>query len=206
MLAMAARREAHEGDWLIAKCQTAGIGREGRRWVSPFGNFYGSTLIRLNAEDHMSSSLALVAGIAVASAIGVPSILKWPNDLMIDGAKLAGILLERHGDDVVVGIGINVVSAPTVPGRSVTCLADHGMMFDEIRVFDAVHETLAAWRSVPLSEIIDRWLAHAHSIHTPLRANGIEGRFAGLNESGALRLALPDGAIHVIHTGDVFLI
>lgn len=119
-----------EGQWLIADRQSAGRGRAGRQWRDGLGNFMGSTCARARAGDPPAPTLSLVAGVALHRAIramGVTApdmLLKWPNDVMVDGAKLAGILLERQGDAVVVGIGVNLVAAPVVPDRPTVALAD----------------------------------------------------------------------------------
>ena len=120
---LALGRDAREGDWLVARRQTAGRGRAGRQWEDGAGNFMGSTVVVLRPGDPLPQTLALVAGLATAEAIAaVPrapdAMLKWPNDLLVDGAKLAGILLERAGETVVIGIGVNLIRAPAVAGRA----------------------------------------------------------------------------------------
>ncbi|MFN2260234.1 MAG: biotin--[acetyl-CoA-carboxylase] ligase, partial [Parasphingopyxis sp.] len=113
-----AREGAAEGLWLRAERQTRGKGRRGRSWDSPAGNLYASTLVRLRDGDPAAASLALVAGVALwdalAGALGDAQglQLKWPNDLLLGGAKLAGILLEREGEAVIVGCGVNLARHP----------------------------------------------------------------------------------------------
>lgn len=116
MLALAAAGAA-EGLWLRADYQTGGRGRQGRVWQSPPGNFYGSTLVRLRGGDPAAATLALVAAVALEEAVriyapGADVAIKWPNDLLLGEAKLAGILLERADDAVVVGIGVNLAHHP----------------------------------------------------------------------------------------------
>jgi BirA family biotin operon repressor/biotin-[acetyl-CoA-carboxylase] ligase len=113
---------ALEGDWLIALEQEAGRGRQGRAWVSAPGNFYGSTPVQLRPNDPPAPSLSLAAGLALVEAIdvavpGQTLMLKWPNDALLLGRKLAGILLERTGDRVAVGFGVNLTTAPTLADR-----------------------------------------------------------------------------------------
>src|SRR5438093_256869 len=117
-VALFAREGAPEGLWLRAEQQTGGRGRQGRTWLSPPGNLYASTLVRLTAGDPPAATLSLVAGVALhqvtqAYAPEVPLQLKWPNDLLANGAKLAGILLERHEDAVIAGFGVNLAEYPT---------------------------------------------------------------------------------------------
>ncbi|GGB34131.1 biotin--[acetyl-CoA-carboxylase] ligase [Sphingomonas metalli] len=215
----AARHGAAEGSWLRAERQTAGRGRHGRDWVSPTGNLYASTLVRLRRSDPPAPTLALVAGIAVQEAVSVflpgATRLKWPNDLLADGAKLAGILLERADDAVVVGIGVNIAHHPDLSDRPTTSLADRGEACDATLVFDVLREGfarwLARWRGEGLAKIRARWLADAHPIGTPLSLRApdgslVEGLFDGLDPDGALTLRLAGGGRRVIHAGDVFLI
>ena len=96
--------------------------------MSVAGNFYGSTLVQLRPDDPPAPSLSLVAGLALIEALdvavpGQPLVLKWPNDLMLSGKKLAGILLERAGERVVLGFGVNLAAAPQLPDRQAASLA-----------------------------------------------------------------------------------
>lgn len=170
----------------------------------------------------MAATLALVAAVAIEDAvraclpdIGTRLVLKWPNDLLIDGAKLSGILLERTGDAVVIGMGINLASAPDLSDRATTALGDHGVTVSpktmQALLADAMTRWLAIWREQGLSAIITRWEARAHPRGTALTARlpdgqALTGAFDGLASDGALRLGLADGSCHVIHAGDIFLI
>lgn len=218
MLARAAQGAA-EGEWLRADRQTAGRGRQGRGWESPPGNLFASTLVRLRPSDPQAATLALVAAVALDEAVAVflPSAgtLKWPNDLLIGGAKLSGILLERSGDTVVIGFGVNLAHHPENLDRPATSLAVHGAA-PEPQIFletlaDTFARWLSRWRSEGLAPIRDRWLARAHPLGTALTArladgSSVDGLFDGLDPDGALILRLADGTPRVIHAGDVFLI
>ena len=219
-LAASAREGAPEGIWLRADRQSGGRGRQGRDWHSPPGNLYASTLVRLRPDDPPAPTLALVAAVAlheVASAFagGAAIEIKWPNDLLVAGAKLSGILLERLGDAVIVGFGVNLAEHPDQTERPATSLAALGGSPDPAMFLEALSESFARWlqlwRDEGLAPIRTRWLAAAHPPGTALSthtASGawVEGVFDGLDESGALRLRLPDGSAQVIHAGDVFLI
>ncbi len=209
---------APEGDWLRAERQTAGRGRQGRAWVSDPGNLYASTLIRLRPSDPPAPSLALVAAVALEEAASVfypGTALKWPNDLLLGNAKLAGILLERSGDAVVIGFGVNLAHAPDLPDRVTTSLAAHGTMvapatFVEV-LADSVARWTQRWRGEGVAPIRARWLDRAHARGTALSARtpdggSIDGLFDGLDADGALILRLAGGERRVIHAGDVFLI
>lgn len=215
-LAALARSGAEEGDWLRAERQTGGRGRQGRSWQSPPGNLYASTLVRLRVGDPPAPTLALTAAVALqevaaARAPGHRVMIKWPNDLLVDGAKLAGVLLERADDCVVAGFGVNLACAPEGLDRPSISLAGLTGAYNEpARFLDNLAEGFARWLGIwrlhGLAQVRAAWLAAAHPAGTPLSTDAGEGLFDGLDESGALRLRLADGAIHVIHAGDVFLL
>ncbi|MEP2102257.1 MAG: biotin--[acetyl-CoA-carboxylase] ligase [Parasphingorhabdus sp.] len=210
---------ADEGLWLRAEKQSGGIGRLGRKWESPEGNLYCSTLVRCRRDDPAPSSLSFVAALAVHKAIGThlphdDFWLKWPNDILVSGLKICGILLERAGDAVVVGIGVNVSVAPELDGRIVTSLHNEGSdpalapgsLLESLAGYFA--ETLVEWRQSGLTSILDAWQKRAHPLGTRLStsdANGqpLEGEYAGLSSDGALRLRKHDGTLIDIHAGDV---
>lgn len=209
-----------EGEWLVADRQTAGKGRQGRAWFDGFGNFMGSTVVRIVPGDPPAASLALLSGLALQEVVGplVPPpaavLLKWPNDLMIGAAKLAGILLERVGDAVIVGIGVNLAQAPEVEGRETTSLAAFGPAPDRDHFADSLARQfnleLERWRSFGLDLLVRRWQAAAHPVGTPLSVGEpgetpLKGEFAGLTADGALQLRLADGTTRVIHAGEVRL-
>ena len=213
-----ARDGAEEGLWLRAERQTAGRGRLGRAWLSPDGNLYASTLVRLRPGNPQPASLALVAAVALHEAIavfGVTAELKWPNDLLLQGAKLSGILLERAGDAVVIGIGVNVAHHPDLPDRPTASLAAAGSPVVAQTLLDVLAESfarwLARWRGEGLGPVRTAWLAAAHPVGTALTArlpdgSTREGLFDGLDPDGALILRLASGERHVIHAADVFVI
>lgn len=221
-LAGALRSDAKpvEGDWLLAKRQTAGKGRQGRKWFDGSGNFMGSCVVNLNAGDPPPASLSFVAAMAVydAAANALPDAsklrLKWPNDVLLDGGKLSGILLEMVGQNIVVGIGVNLAKAPDLPDRKTSALSDiagpvEPSGFTETLVAGFAH-WLQQWREDGLTPLLSQFLER--SIHasgssvTVHDTDGttISGTFAGLEESdGALRLRLADGSERVIRAGDV---
>ena len=218
MIALAATG-LEEGVWLRAERQTLGRGRLGRTWVSPAGNLYASTLVRMRPSDPAAATLALVAAVALEEAVSayVPgmALLKWPNDLLIDGAKLSGILLERAGDAVVIGIGVNLAHHPTDTDRRATSLAVYNVAIAPEDFIDTLAEAFARWverwRGQGIDGVRRRWVANAHPAGTPLTARlpdgpALDGLFEGLDPEGALILRLADGTRRVIHAGDVFLL
>lgn len=208
------------GDWLVADRQTAGKGRQGRAWFDGTGNFMGSTVVHCGPSDPPAASLALMCGLAlyevVSPLVPFPSAvtLKWPNDLMVGHAKLAGILLEGMGRAVIVGIGVNLARAPEVEGRETIALAQFGPAPDRdlfatnlARQFDL---ELDRWRNFGLEPLVRRWLVAAHPVGTPLAVGEpgqvpLTGQFAGLTADGALQLRLADGTTQTINAGEVRL-
>jgi len=215
-----ARGGEPEGTWLRAASQTSGRGRLERTWLSPPGNLYASTIVRPLAGDPGAPTLALVAAVAleeVASAYaGTGKLqLKWPNDLMAGQAKLAGILLERGGDAVVIGFGVNLAHHPAALDRPTTSLAALCGGAPDAEQFlghlaEAFARWLARWRGEGLALVRGRWLEKAHPMGTAISATTpagtVDGLFEGLDVDGALQLRHADGRIESIHAGDVFLL
>jgi len=203
--ALAAARTGEPGPLaILAHRQTAGRGRAGRAWEAPAGNLNLSVLLRPQAEPLVAAAWALLAGVAVfeAAAEFVPRdrlSLKWPNDLLLDGAKVGGILIDSalrgNGliDWVVIGVGVNLATAPEVPGRPTACLATAGAAPTPEDFAQVVLANLEIWRAAPFPVLREAWLARAHPIGTCLRVHRgnevIEGAFLGLTEDGRLRLA-----------------
>jgi BirA family transcriptional regulator, biotin operon repressor / biotin---[acetyl-CoA-carboxylase] ligase len=205
-----------EGDWLVALDQQSGRGRQGRIWVSVPGNFYGSTLVQLRPGDPAAQTLSLAAGLALAEAVdvavaGQPLLLKWPNDLLLAGRKLGGILLERSGDRIAVGFGVNLAAAPELPDRHGASLG--GKVVPEVfapLLAGSFARLLDLWRQSPPALLAHAWLARAHPIGTPLTVHSgadetVSGTFDGIDPDGALRLKRGDGRLEIVRAGDVEL-
>ena len=209
-----------EGTWLVADRQTSGRGRQGRGWSDGAGNFMGSTVVHRASGDPPAPSLSLLTGAALFATVAPyrsdppHPVLKWPNDLLLGGAKLAGVLLESRGDSVVVGIGVNLAQAPALAGRDTASLADHGPAPDRdafaAHLAAAFADRLARWRTYGIEPILREWRAGSLPEGTPLSVHDaggehVTGTFAGLTDEGALRLRSVDGTIRVVHAGDVTL-
>lgn len=209
-----------EGRWLVARRQTAGRGRQGRQWFDGTGNFMGSCAVRLGEGGPPPASLSFVAALAVLDAVAEVASesasleLKWPNDVLLNGGKLSGILLEMVKGHIVVGIGVNLARAPDLPDRKTAALADNVTppLVEDFAESLAAHfaTRLAAWRSHGLAATLAQFLAASiHAQGTPLTVHDtdgslVAGSFAGLEESdGALRLRLADGSERVIRAGDI---
>lgn len=214
--------------WILAHRQTAGRGRSGRDWSSPRGNFAGSFIFEPGCAVAAVPQLSLLAGVAVHRAIelvwpdGVANgrvRLKWPNDLLVDGAKLAGILVESTsfgaGLVAVAGFGTNIQERPDVAGRDVTCLADHVHRPPTVGEFRSVlaaclNACLDTWQSGAGFEALRvDWLGRAGSIGDPISVNTgsgpVAGTFAGLDTDGALLLCAADDRLLRFTFGDVTL-
>jgi BirA family biotin operon repressor/biotin-[acetyl-CoA-carboxylase] ligase len=218
--AFRAGERVSEGDWLVADRQTSGRGRQGRAWSDGAGNFMGSTVVRPGPHDPPAPTLALMSGVAlyeaVAPLLADPSTLslKWPNDLLIGRAKVAGILLEREGEAVIVGIGVNLAAAPQVEGRETIALSALGPApaRDDFAAALALafDRELERWRAVGIEPLLRRWQAVAHregtslSVHEP-DGTIVAGTYCGLSSDGSLLLRLEDGTTRPIHAGDVSL-
>jgi len=209
---------AVEGDWLVALRQDGGRGRHGRPWQSVEGNFFGSTLVQVNPADPPAPSLALAAGLALIEAVEVaapdmPLSLKWPNDLMLGDAKLAGILLERSGDRVVAGFGVNLAGAPPISGRKIAALKPDQAIAPQAfapLLASKFAQLLTVWRAADPVAFAQAWQARAHPIGTVLEVHSgpgerVRGTFDGIEADGAMRLKRADGMIDIIRAGDVSL-
>ncbi len=212
-----------EGLAVLALRQTAGRGSRGRQWEAPPDNLNLSVLLRPALPMAQTSIFPLLAGVAVADAMAafLPAdtapVLKWPNDVLLGGAKLAGILIDAApkgdaADWLVIGIGINLVDAPTLSGRRTTTLARFGGKATPGQAAQMVLHYLSFWLEVldhsGLSPILDAWQQRGHAIGSELQLTGIEGtisgRFAGLSPSGELLLNVGN-RIERFHTGEILL-
>ena len=183
----------------MALHQDAGRGRQGRTWVSVAGNFYGSTLVEIRDDDPAAQTLSLAAGLALIEAVdvAVPNqrlMLKWPNDLMLSDRKLAGILLERSGNRVAVGFGVNLAGAPQLPDRPAASL--EGKILPQAfapLLAGTFNRLLAIWRSTEAQLLAKAWLARAHPVGQQLKVHSaaddlVTGTFEGIEPDGGLRL------------------
>ena len=217
---------APEGTTVWALRQNAGRGRRGRARVSPQGNLFASFLLRPRVRSGEAALLSFVASLAVAEAVEamgagrgpVPG-LKWPNDVLLEGRKTSGILLEsRTGSDpdrvdfVVAGIGINLAAHPEDVERPTTSLAAHGVSVAPGEALGhlarALARTYARWCSEGFEPIRQAWLDRAIGVGEPILVQLAQERFEGVFETlgpdGALMVRLAEGGVRPVHAGDVF--
>jgi BirA family biotin operon repressor/biotin-[acetyl-CoA-carboxylase] ligase len=223
-----AKRLAKAGEagpiWITAGKQTAGRGRRGRVWEAPEGNLSATLLIRPNRSAKECAQLSFAAALAVSDVLshyvqGFDVRLKWPNDTLVDGRKIAGILLESETltDSVTawlaVGIGVNLVAFPPETEFPATALGALRIPPPSPKdAASALAEAFAkwyeAWRKEGFSPLRAAWLARAYGLGNQIRvrlaAEELTGVFRDLDETGALILDLPSGQTRTIAAGDVF--
>lgn len=214
---------APAGTLVWARAQSAGRGRHGRNWISPAGNLYASLILRPSAPAATAAQLGFVAALAVgdgclALAPEAAISLKWPNDVLLAGRKLAGLLLESQsrGDDtldwLVLGVGVNLATYPVEVEYPATALAVTGADADAETMLGALATSFLAWyerwREGPgFATIRTEWLARAQGLNQPIRVRLTgetrEGVFAGLDIDGALLLDTGTGRQRIA-AGEVF--
>lgn len=211
-----ARDGAPDGTVVVAGRQTHGRGRHGRDWFSPVGNLYASILLRPELQPSRLSELGFIVALAAADAVdavltGGRARLKWPNDVMVDGAKVAGILVEIIEDSAaVIGIGLNIAQAPEGAAYPVACLRDAGVTTSPQAVLThllaALEQHVAHWTEHGFARSRAAWLARGPApgevVRVRIGTRIDTGRFAGLDADGALLLA-EDGALRRVIVGDV---
>jgi BirA family transcriptional regulator, biotin operon repressor / biotin---[acetyl-CoA-carboxylase] ligase len=195
--------------------QSAGHGRQGRAWQSPPGNLYCSILLRPEASAAETAQLSFASALAVCDAIpgDLAPRCKWPNDVLIGGKKVAGILLESEGVGgkiaaLIVGIGVNIASHPPdteMPATSLGPAVTPATMLAAIcRHFLSWHDI---WRTQGFTPLREAWLARAHGLGSDIRVRygttETLGRFVDLDASGALVLENSEGRRHIA-AGAVF--
>jgi BirA family biotin operon repressor/biotin-[acetyl-CoA-carboxylase] ligase len=207
--------------WITAKSQTAGRGRHGRIWVSEPGNLCASILLTKPAMPERFAELSFVAALALHDAMRgrLPGLanrmaLKWPNDILLDGNKVAGILVEAEGVSVVIGMGVNCVHHPAGTEHPATDLAAAGVRATPESLFAplsaAIVARLAQWnRGSGFAAIRADWLARAAGLGKFIRVNAgsgqVSGNFETIDSSGRLVVRRADGTIQSVAAGDVFL-
>lgn len=208
--------------WVRADVQTQGRGRRDRVWASASGNLFATLLLPNSTDPSQSALHGFAASLAIADTLAAydprqPITLKWPNDVMIGGAKISGLLIEREPEALLIGIGINLVSHPAdtpYPATHVLAemrpetLADPEPLFTGAEAFLAllssrVIQRVETLRSQGFDPIRKDWLARAHHLGKIVTVNGLTGTFTDLAPDGALCLILPDGTESRVHAGDV---
>ncbi|MEE2956354.1 MAG: biotin--[acetyl-CoA-carboxylase] ligase [Pseudomonadota bacterium] len=207
-----------EGAVVVANCQTAGRGRRGKIWKSPPGNLYLSIIfpaIGIKDGGQVAYFSAVSVGDAITSFLSktVRIRFKWPNDLLIEQKKIGGILIEKKDDFYVIGVGLNIIKAPTLDegksislqmvGVSTNCSSLIQEIIKKFRVWNRV------WRKKGFTKIRDAWVENATGIGSRIvikAGNGIEERgiFMGVDKTGALHFKKDNGEKKKIFAGEIF--
>lgn len=209
--------------WVVARTQTGGRARRGRSWTSEPGNLYASLFLPDPSLPACAAQLSFVAALAVRDAViaGAGDLaprltLKWPNDVLLDGRKIAGLLLEGQAGmpfSVAIGIGVNCRSHPDATEYPAADLAACGVELPAEDLFLSLSATmlfrLGLWdRGDGFVAIRSDWLAAAAGmggkVRVRLEASEFTGRFTALDADGHLIVTLPDGSTKVVAAGDVF--
>jgi BirA family biotin operon repressor/biotin-[acetyl-CoA-carboxylase] ligase len=215
---------AEEGTVVRAQRQTAGRGRRGRQWISEPGNLYCSLILHPKCPLSQASQLSFVMALAVGNTLipylSDPGLLsnKWPNDLLLQKQKVAGILIETESEDgqlaeaCVVGIGLNLTVVPDHPAYPVTALKnhsalplDHDVLFSELLV--QIKNQYQVWQKEGFEPIREAWMERAHGLgqETTITVgkNQIHGQFIGLSPEGALLLKEENGFVHKLMSAEI---
>jgi BirA family biotin operon repressor/biotin-[acetyl-CoA-carboxylase] ligase len=223
----AASQGAPEGTVIIAETQTGGKGRLGRTWISPRGNLYLSVILRPQIPTHKAPLITLVGAVAVASAIrkhcSVEAAIKWPNDILISGKKVAGLLTEMSAEPdrirhIALGIGVDVNMElqelpPDVRMNATTLAVEAGANIDRKMLLQQILQDLEHWYKIFLTseaEVLKEWEQLNMTTGCRVTVSGMgeifEGLAQGIDQEGRLKVALDDGTIRIVAAGDVTIV
>ena len=212
--------ETPEGLVIQSLSQTGGRGRQGRQWQSPLGNLYMSLLLRPICRVETAGQLSFVTAVAVSAAMdeylrpGTRKTVKWPNDILIDGKKSAGILIESilgakaQVDCLIIGIGVNVLSPPD-EGIGLAAVSNGPVPIHPLRdqILTRLAQYYLLWQEEGFVPIRDLWLAQAHALNEKIRARfareEVEGVFRGLDDRGALLLETAPDRLRTISAAEI---
>ncbi len=216
-----AKRRIEAGEngprWIVALKQTAGYGRRGRGWEQRAGDFAGTLFFKPDSEKETLGQVSFIVSLALAAAFDeiIPqekTRLKWPNDVLVEGGKCAGILLENLGAHLAIGVGVNMVTAPEGMPYKTARLIDHATDLPDPPDFAACLDehfwrVYQIWREQGFEPVRQQWLARAASVFEEITVRlpneELKGVFAGLDETGALVLRSAAGK-RTIAAGEVF--
>jgi len=222
-----AARGAAEGTLVIAETQTGGKGRVGRKWISPKGNLYLSVILRPEMPLNKAPMITLMGAVATATAIrkqcGVHAVIKWPNDILIDGRKASGLLTEMSAEQdrirhIVLGIGVDVNmdidELPVEVRQLATTLAvECGRKIDRLSLLRQLLRELDAWYQVLLAteeNVLDEWKVLNVTIGNSVSVSGtgetFQGLARGIDNEGRLIVEIADGTLRTVAAGDVSIL
>ena len=200
---MIASGEARDCTAIVAQAQYAGRGRYRRNWVSHHGNLYVSFIFSCDERDSRLAYAVAVAIVDTIASYGIRAEIKWPNDVLIGGKKVSGVLIEYAGRFVIVGIGINVLTNPTVAEYETTKLADYTDV-TVLDLFNRLSKNLEKWRKADFNSVRQRWMDAAAGINTMVKYRGEMVKLIGINDSGALVVRHKNEYV-LIHGDEIFM-
>ena len=195
-----ARGDAHNKTIIQALAQSAGRGRYRRTWVSHHGNLYASFIYKTTERDPKLSYAVAVAIAETLIALGMMPEIKWPNDVLIKGKKISGVLIEYSQSFVIIGIGINIKTCPTVKEYKTTKINNFVKDADINNVLGILIKEMDKWRKVNFLTVRERWMDLAAALNKIIQYHGKPAELIGLNEDGAL--VLRDGSRYILTYGD----
>ena len=184
---------------ITAEAQSAGRGRYRRQWVSHHGNLYASFIYQVTERD---PKLSYTVAVAIADAMiefGIKPEIKWPNDILIDGKKVSGVLIEYAKNFVIIGIGINIKSNPTVENYETTKLNNY-VHVDKDELLAKLMKSLDFWLGQNFVQVRDRWTSLAIGLNKTIKYRGHMVELVGINQDGAL--VLRKGTEYILTYGD----
>lgn len=193
------RGEATNKTVVKALAQSAGRGRYRRTWVSHHGNLYTSFIYKIAERDPKLSYAVAVAIAETLISFGLSPQIKWPNDVLIDGKKISGVLIEYSQNFVIVGIGININTCPTVKEYKTTKVNNFTNV-DINDILSMLMKKMDKWRGVDFMSVRERWMDLAAGLNKIIQYHGKPAELIGLNEDGAL--VLRDGSRYILTYGD----
>jgi BirA family biotin operon repressor/biotin-[acetyl-CoA-carboxylase] ligase len=200
-----ALKGAPHGTLVTADEQSAGRGRQGRVWTAP----PGSAVLMSVVLRELDELIPFRAAVAVAESLPVESMIKWPNDVWVEGRKVSGILVEGRPQEgwAVLGIGLNVTTRefPEELSEIATSLALAGVEVSRDEALEALRSALDRWLAVPASEVLAAWRERDALLGAPVAWADRQGTGAGVTDSGALRVELEDGSVVELDAGEVHL-
>ncbi len=198
-LDMVASGTARDHTIVMAEAQSAGRGRYRRTWVSHHGNFYASFIFSAPERDSRLSYMVAVAIAETIMSFGVIPTIKWPNDILIDGKKVCGVLIEYAGAFVIVGIGINIKSNPTVAENITTKLENYADV-PKAELLNRLMRNLDKWMKTDFAIARARWMELAIALRKIVKYRGQDVELIEINENGAL--VLRRGSEYMLAYGD----
>ena len=200
---MIAQGAARDHTAIVALAQYAGRGRYRRTWVSHHGNLYVSFIFESEYRDPRLAYAVAVAIVDTLLSFGISSEIKWPNDILIEGKKVAGVLIEYSGRFVIIGIGINVKSNPTVPEYETTKLEKYKSV-ELTDLFQRLAKNLDKWMSCDFESVRDAWTTAATGLNKTVKYRGSMVELVGINDNGAL-VVRSNGEYKLIHGDEILM-